>query len=203
MKNIKLIILLLLNSALSATYAKDTHSLVFLIKYEDDVILNKISLSDVPHDATRPIKMTEEHIVDEEVITNVIDCSDEKIDLEHLDAVFRGQEVLCKVKISDLKNGYAVFALKRADHYEAYIIANDMLEVILHKIEDKELDEIGRIIGDEKIELPTLPFPPAVSRVIVATGMYMFLSYHYVKDSISSLYKKIMLAVRLHQHETK
>lgn len=185
---------------------KDEYSLVVIMQEEGKNILKHIPLHDLKAGKIHNLhgeKLKENtHHIQNEDVQDVKGLASNKVDLEKVkDGTYRKHtidkdkketEIYFRLRVADLKNNYVLLGLRHHNNYEAFIISNEDLDQVLSSVEAREIDEIEDILGDEKIMLPYIPFPPAVTRVIVAIGMYAILGYHYVKDNCITLYHKML-----------
>lgn len=127
-------------------------------------------------------------------IEQQIEASGKALEIEEHEMYMRNnaeeskpQKALYKIKISEDENDYIVLALKINNKYNIYIVSNDILEQILFSVENGEFESIAQAVSNDAIEIPKIPLPPVLTRIIVNFGVYAILAYHFIKDSIKTI----------------
>lgn len=186
-------------------YDKDNFTLVLIMQQEDKTFLTRIALATLETIKENKILifMDEEQLIDDQKINDIRTLS-EQLNImygeSHEMTKKLGRKMHLNLSLEDAVKEYCIVALKHGQ-YEAYVIANDMLDLILPRANDEELDQILQAVAGEKIEMPYIPFPPAVTRVLVAAGLYVLRTYNYLKDSWVVLEKKIKKLIHGREHE--
>lgn len=127
--------------------------------------------------------------LDHQQIENIVSLAERELEVTFIEdglkqELLLGDKDLISLNIPELDENPIFFVSDDFENYQAYLISDDMYKLIFQDNQDLELDKIADAIGDEKVALPKIPLPPAVTAVIAKAGIKIILAYYHVKDFI-------------------
>jgi hypothetical protein len=148
-------------------------------------------------------------VTDHQIAFNKLPEASKKLDIEQISMLKDGVEAVlepcsfdevpirskksaCGFKVKDASGTTYIFVFKgsHGEKYQAWILPNSTIDIFIGQMSD-EVVQIGDSIENETIELPYIPLPACMTRVLVKVGTAVLIAYFTIKEGLQEFYSRV------------